>query len=204
MNPLETICRPLLRLVNREIAAKTPARELCAELDGAVIAVRLRDSALAMYFFVLPDQLDLSADYDEEPDVAITGSLIGLTRLAVDGGEAAIRDGSVVLSGDAELAQKFSRLLAWGRPDLEEELSHVVGDAAAHGIGEFARSIGDWGRQAGETISQNLGEYLTEESRAVPGRYEVDRFRSRVETLRDDVARFEARLKRAEADLAGH
>ena len=49
-------------------------------------------------------------------------------------------------------------------------------------------------------IGQNLSEYLQEESRAVPSRYEADRFRGRVDTLRDDVARFEARLKRLEAE----
>ena len=43
-------------------------------------------------------------------------------------------------------------------------------------------------------MRQNLSEYLQEESRAVPSRHEVDTFRQQVDTLRDDVARFEARL----------
>jgi ubiquinone biosynthesis protein UbiJ len=48
-------------------------------------------------------------------------------------------------------------------------------------------------------MEQNVGEYLQEESRAVPSRYEVDAFRDAVNVLRDDVARFEVRLQRAEA-----
>jgi ubiquinone biosynthesis protein UbiJ len=47
-------------------------------------------------------------------------------------------------------------------------------------------------------MQQNVGEYLREESRAVPTRDEVVGFRDQVDTLRDDVARFEARLKAAE------
>jgi ubiquinone biosynthesis protein UbiJ len=49
-------------------------------------------------------------------------------------------------------------------------------------------------------LRQNVSEYLQEESRTVPSRYETDVFRKQVETLRDDVARFEARLKRFEAE----
>ena len=87
-----------------------------------------------------------------------------------------------------------------GGPDPEEELSTVIGDVAAHGVGEFVRGLGAWGRQAGLTMEQNVGEYLQEERQAVPGRHEVDTFRKDVNTLRDDVARFEARLAAAEKE----
>ena len=39
------------------------------------------------------------------------------------------------------------------------------------------------------------------ESRTVPSRYEVEAFRGRVDTLRDDVARLEARLAAFEREL---
>ena len=47
-------------------------------------------------------------------------------------------------------------------------------------------------------MGANIREYLQEESRTVPSRYETNAFRQRVESLRDDVARFEARLKHLE------
>jgi len=75
----------------------------------------------------------------------ITGSLLTLAGLATGGGETAIRDGSLDLTGNAETAAAFQRLLAYGTPDLEEELSRLVGDVAAHGIGDVARNIGRWG-----------------------------------------------------------
>jgi ubiquinone biosynthesis protein UbiJ len=114
--------------------------------------------------------------------------------MAGPAGEAVIRNGDVELSGDALVAQDFQKLLQYGRPDFEEELASVVGDVAAHGIGEFFRSVGEWGREARTTIHQNVGEYLQEESRSVPTRDEVGAFQEEVDTLRDDVARFEARL----------
>jgi len=198
MDTLEALFRPLTALVNRQIKATTPARELCAELDGKVMAVRVKDTGLAMYFCVCPDEIALFGDFDGEPDVAITGSILTLARLAGASGEDAIRDGSLELLGDAEVAQAFQKLLGYGKPDIEEELSGVIGDVAAHRLGEVARSVGGWGKKAGATLRQNITEFLQEERRDVPSRYEVEAFARGVDKLRDDVARLEARLNRLE------
>jgi len=198
MDTLEALFRPLTALVNRQIKTTTPARELCAELDGKVMAVRVKDTGLAMYFCVCPDEIALFGDYDGEPDVAITGSILTLVRLAGASGEDAIRDGSLELIGDAEVAQAFQKLLGYGKPDIEEELSGVIGDVAAHRLGEVARSVSSWGREAGATLRQNITEFLQEERRDVPSRYEVEAFTRKIDELRDDVARVEARLNHLE------
>ena len=194
MDTLETLFRPLTALVNRQIKATTPARELCAELDGKIMAVRVKDTGLAIYFCACPDEIALFGEYDGEPDVAITGSIMSLARLAGARGEDAIRDGSLELIGDAELAQAFQKLLGYGKPDIEEELSGVIGDVAAHRLGEVARGVGSWGKEASATLRQNITEFLQEERRDVPSRYEVETFTRKVDELRDDVARVEARL----------
>ena len=196
MDPLESLLRPLASILNRNIQQSTPARELCQELSGAVVAVRVSRSALAASFIVADDMLSVSTDSDKDPDVVIEGTLLTLARLAGSAREAAIRDGSLSLSGDAERADQFQRLLTLAKPDLEEELSSVVGDVAAHQLGEMARGFGRWSRAAKRTIGQNIREYLQEESRDAPSRYEVDQFATNVSTLRDDVARVEARLNR--------
>ena len=198
MDPLERLLRPIAGMVNRQVQAKTPARKLCQELAGKVIAIRVRDTALGMYFAIDADGISMSLD-GREPDLAITGTLFSLASLAASGGEGALRDGSFEVSGDVYTAQAFQQLMSYGRPDLEEELSGLVGDVAAHSIGDAARSLGKWVSEARGTMRQNVSEYLQEESQAVPSRYEVERFRKRVNTLRDDVDRLEARLRRLEA-----
>jgi len=202
MPALEALLRPAASMINRQIAAKSPARALSTKLAGRVMALRVTNTALSMYLIVDDKQLLLSTEYNDDPDVVISGSLPALTRLAGPAGDAVIRDGDVELTGDALVAQQFQKLLRYGRPDIEEELSGVVGDVAAHGIGEFFRSLGDWSRQARDTMRQNVGEYLQEESRSVPSRDEVDSFRGQVDALRDDVARFEARVGAMEARSA--
>jgi ubiquinone biosynthesis protein UbiJ len=196
MNPLETLLRPVTGMINRQIAATTPARELARELDDKVLAVRVADTAIAAYLFAKDGELLLSTEATDDPDVVISGSLFALARVAGPAGESLMREGVVDVVGDAIVAQQFRRLLRYGRPDIEEGLSKVIGDVAAHSLGEVARSVGRWRREAAATMEQNVSEYLQEESRVVPSRYEVEHFHQNVETLRDDVERLEARLSK--------
>jgi len=200
VDALEAALRPIASLLNRNISESTPARELCRTLSGTVVAVRVRDTALAAYFIVNDEALDVVTSSSEDPDVVITGSVITLARMAGQSGEAAIRDGSLDLTGDAETAKQFQQLLSFAKPDIEEELSGIVGDVAAHRLGEFARGVGRWGRSARSTMGENIREYLQEESRDAPSRYEVDKFAADVSTLRDDVDRIEARINRLRDD----
>jgi ubiquinone biosynthesis protein UbiJ len=113
-------------------------------------------------------------------------------------GESVIRNGDVDLTGDAATAQRFQKLLGYAKPDVEEELSRVVGDVAAHRLAELGRGVRNWARAASTTMGNNVREYLQEESRDLPTRYEVDRFSSDLGVLRDDVERLAARLRRLE------
>jgi len=116
--------------------------------------------------------------------------------LALLASEDSIRDGSLDLTGDAATAQAFQQLLTHAKPDVEEELSGVIGDAAAHTLGQFARGVGRWARETRSIMRDNIREYLQEESRDVPSRYEVERFSKDVDVLRDDVDRLAARIDR--------
>ncbi len=199
-SPLEALLRPIANILNRNIAEITPARKIAAELDGTTIAIRVRATALGAYFVFAEDVVALRAEYVDDPDVVISGSLVTLARMLQGSGEAAIRNGDVDLTGDAATAQRFQKLLDLAQPDIEEELSRVIGDVAAHRIAEIARGVGKWARAARSTMGGNLREYLQEESREVPTRYEVDRFGQQVGTLRDDVERVAARLSRLESN----
>jgi ubiquinone biosynthesis protein UbiJ len=200
LDPLEKLLRPLTGIINRNISETTPARELARQLDGKIVAIRLRDTALAMYFEICNEVLALQTDSERDPNVVLTGSLLTLARMAGPAGAAAdgaaIRDGALDITGDAYTAQRFQQLLHYAKPDIEEELSQVIGDTAAHRAGELARGVRTWVGDARNTIHMNIREYLQEESRDLPSRYEVERFARDVDSLRDDVARLEARINR--------
>ena len=197
-DPLEALLRPVAGLLNRNIRAATPARELCRRLASRTIAVRVRDTSLAMYFCFDDDAVGLASEYAEEPDVVISGTLLTLARLTTVADDDTSGFSGIDLAGDIGTARAFQRLLGFAKPDVEEELSTVIGDAAAHQVGQFVRGVGRWARSAGTTMAGNVREYLQEESGDLPSRYEYERFAGNVDALRDDVARLEARLKRME------
>ena len=134
MDPLEQLLRPLARVLSRPIGEVTPARDLAQQLDGKTIAIRVRDTGLAMFVDIDSETLVLKSASEREPDVTLTGSLFTLAKMA--GPEAserggAIRSGELDVSGDAYTAQAFQDLLRFAKPDVEEELSQLIGDTAA-------------------------------------------------------------------------
>jgi len=199
MDPLETLFRPVAAILNRNITEITPARELCKRLDRKSVVVRVRNTALSLSFGFDGQAVRLAGNLPTEPDVVITGSLVTLAKVARGGGQAELRDGSLEVTGSAAVADAFRELLGYAKPDVEEELSAVLGDSAAFRLGEIARGVRKWAREARATLESNVREYLQEESRELPSRYEVERFRRDLNVLRDDVARAEARLRRLEA-----
>ena len=185
---------PLESLLNRNLAASAAARALCQRLDAKVLALHVEGVPLSVYFKSHGESMTLHTEHQGTPDATLSGSPLSLLRLAGPAPEAALRGGSVHIEGDAEVAQTFSELLKAAQPDLEEELSRVVGDVAAHQIGNAARSALGFARRAQDTFMQNVAEYLQEEGRDVPNRTEAEEFLQGVDKVRDDVERLEARL----------
>ena len=101
----------------------------------------------------------------------------------------------IPVQGDAALAaslQHVARNLRW---DVEEDLSRVVGDIAAHRMVEGGRKLHDWGRQSAENVARSFSEYWTHEAPLITSRHEVEQFVREVDALRDDLARIEKRIE---------
>jgi ubiquinone biosynthesis accessory factor UbiJ len=187
----------LAALLNRGLPRSPRARELCAllkgrsvlvvvreivqlriESDGGVLTVALADSAAAL-----------------TADATISGGPLALLSLTGDGAQAALQRGAVEITGDTDIATQFRELLRLLRPDLEEELSLVVGDVAAHQFGRLARFGANLGSQAAGTACDNLAEYLGHERADLVPRNEGEHFLRGVDTLREAVDRAQARIE---------
>jgi ubiquinone biosynthesis protein UbiJ len=185
---------PLESVLNRNIAASAAARALCRRLDGKVLALHLEGAPANVYFKAHDERMSLDTSHEGAPTATLSGAPLALLRLAGPSPEAVLRSGAVHIEGDAEAVQAFSELLKAAKPDLEEELSRVVGDVAAHQIGNAARSVLGFARRAAGTFAQNVAEYLQEEGRDLPSRTEAEEFVAGVDALRDATERLEARI----------
>jgi len=109
----------------------------------------------------------------------------------------------VTIRGDAEVAQKFRELAMLLKPDVEEELSRLIGDTPAHQALRLVRLATGFGRRAAKTGVRNVAEYLAHERGDLVPRAEAEDFYRGVERLREDLDRIDARarlLENAEAE----
>lgn len=195
--------RPFEDLLNRGISASGEATRLSQTLAGRRLCIQLRGLPVSLQITATEQGIALSDQADSPADCTLSGLPLSLARLGLTGDPDVFRKGAVSISGDPVLAQDFQRLLDLARPDWEEELSRLVGDVAAHQLGNAARDLMRWSLQAADTLGRDTSEYLREESRDLPTRFEVDEFLDQVDELSGDIDRAEARLQRLERRASG-
>jgi ubiquinone biosynthesis protein UbiJ len=189
---------PFEQFVNRQIAASSRARGLLAELSGRSMELRFAATPLRIRLTATADRLSVRPAAEEASDAVIEGTPLSFLRLATGDAAQSIRAGGTQVHGDAEIAEGFRKLLDAARPDVEEELSRFTGDVAAHALAGLARDTLDFGRRVRDAFARDAAEFLTEESRDLPARIEVEEFLAGVDRLREDVDRLDARLAAAE------
>jgi ubiquinone biosynthesis accessory factor UbiJ len=182
----------LENVLNRGLPRSPRAQQLCAELTGRSVAVEVREMT-RLLLESTGSTLRITRG-DAGADAEIVGGPFGLLALSGASPDAVLQRGDVEIRGDAELAQKFRELVLLLRPDLEEELSHVVGDVPAHQVGRFARMALNWTHKAATTTLENIAEYLGHERQHLVPRSEGEQFLRGVDALREDVDRLEARI----------
>lgn len=189
---------PLVKLFNRVLSDYPLARDRLRAHAGKTVAAKVGPLDMVMR---VSDHGEMEmvgegggrGDNPVAPDVSFQIPLALLPRLA-RGDEGAFSE--VAFTGDSELAATFSMVARNVKWDIEEDLSHLVGDIAAHRIVDAAKSFGGWTQDANTRLMANLAEYLTEERRSFITRRELEALAIANEALRDDLARLSARLNK--------
>jgi ubiquinone biosynthesis protein UbiJ len=181
-------------LLDREVAGSPRARELLASLEGRSLDIEARHTPWRVQLQAAAGRLQLARNASSPGTARLVGSPLSLLSLAREDPQDVIRRGDVVIDGDGQVAGRFQELLNLLRPDLEEELSRVIGDIPANGIGRFVRTLAGFGADSARTVAQNFGEYFTHERRELVTRAEAGDFLSGVDQLRERADRVAARL----------
>lgn len=193
------ICAAVEVALNRTLRLEPEVLADFAALDGRVLAFTV--DGLDWDFFVecIPSGVRVLPSFERKADAHVHGGALGYAQLArqFKTGETALPLG-VSIDGDAELLHRFTRLLARIGFEPEELIARFTGDGAAHRLMGGLQSLFGWGRQSAKTMTLNTAEYLREETYDLARKVDADDWGTAVETLRDDVARLEARLKRLE------
>ena len=190
--------RALEAALNRALALDEETRAALKALDSQSVAVTLTSPPMALQVRVEGEALRVGPiDADREPDLGVRTTLAGLLgQLPMFRRDDAPPVGKLRIEGDADLARRLQKLARDFDPDWQLPFVRVFGEIAGVQVAKaFAAGL----RQAqvvGRNLAETAAEYVTEESRDVVPRAELDAFHDDVDALRDDVERIAAKIAR--------
>jgi ubiquinone biosynthesis protein UbiJ len=197
MSTAEPFLSFIERELNRLVDESSAARELLEGLEGTSFAVEVEGLALTGVLHAEQGRLRVGTA-GGGATATLRAPPIDLLRLVGSEGLGGVKRTRAELSGDLQVAERYSQLFKLARPEVEDELAKWIGDIPAHAFGEAARGARAWLARAASALSMNTAEYLQEESRAMPAPLEAEALYRDVERLRDDVERAATRLARLE------
>jgi len=201
MNPSNAATAVFEDVTNRFLRLDPDTLRRLGDIQGKVICLRINSNDADRHpeFYFLPSEggMQMRSQFNGAADVTISGNVPAFFRMVLgQRARGAFANGEMQVSGDLELGQRFQSIIKKLDIDWEEIASHYVGDSVARKMGNLARGIREWRRQAHETIRQDVAEYLQEEARVLPRGELVDEFSGAAEQLRGDVDRLEKRIQR--------
>jgi ubiquinone biosynthesis protein UbiJ len=195
--------RVLEAALNRALALDPETRDSLRTLDGRRVALHLASPPLALQVRVAGERLEVGpVDDADAPDLAVRSTLAGLLvqlpAFIAGGrrGEEAPPVGKLRIEGDADLARRLQRLAERFDPDWQQPFVAVLGDVVGVQVANALAAGLRHARDAGGAFAVNAAEFVTEESRDVVPRDELNAFHDDVDTLRDDVERVAVRVSR--------
>lgn len=192
--------RALQTALNRALALDPDTRQALTALDGRHIDLTLEAPALAMRISVHGQQLEVGPVDHREADLAVRSTLAGvlaqLPMIAAARRPADAAAGRVRVAGDAELARRLQQLAKGFDPDWQLPFVRVFGEVLGVQIAHALRSALQTARRGAGDLAHSAAEFVTEESRDVVSRAELEAFHDDVDVLRDDVERLAARVQR--------
>ena len=191
------------------LALDPALRDELSALEGRRIQLTMEAPSLAMELSVCDGRLVIGpanpdpAGVAPEPDLAVRGTLGALLGqlpfLRPSGGSAT---GKIRMAGDADLARRLQRLAERYDPDWNLPFTDVFGEVLGVQLASGLRAALRAGRDGAAQFARHGAEFLTEESRDVVGRAEVDAHLDDVDALRDRVERLAARMHNLQRKLA--
>jgi len=201
--------RALEIALDRLLALDPALRNELSVLEGRRIQLTMEAPSLAMELSVRDGRLYVgpanpdSAGARSEPDLAVHGTLGGLlAQLPFLRPRTGAPAGKIKIAGDAELARQLQRLTERYDPDWNLPFTDMFGDVLGVQLASGVRAALRTGRAGATQLARQGAEFLTEESRDVIGRAELDAHLDDVDALRDRVERLAARMQNLERKVA--
>ena len=178
-----------LRVLNHLLASEDWARQRLQPFAGQTAQVS--SGSLVLALVVTPEGKFSAGDKAAAATVTIALPADAPMRALTD------RDdlfAAAQISGPADFAEALGFVFRNLRWDAEDDLSRLVGDIAARRMVSGGKQLFQWQREQAKNLAANLGEYFSEETKAIARRQEIAEFCAEVAQQDKALSRLEARI----------
>ena len=181
------------KMVNKVLSLDEETLGSLATLEGNVVEIDVLNTDIRLFILPSGKGITLASKNDDKADVSIKGTPTALLGMIT---AEKIGAGDVEIIGNVGLAHKFQSILKKMDVDWEEYLSQIIGDIAAHKVGNLLKGMSQFAKASARTIGLDISEYLRYEKEALLDKSELDEFNHTVDKIRNDVERLQKRVER--------
>ena len=181
------------KMMNKVLSLDEETLDALATLEGDVVEIDVLNTDIRLFILPSARGLTLALKNEDKADVSIKGTLAALLGMIT---AEKVGAGDVEIIGNVGMAHKLQSILKKMEVDWEEYLSQIIGDIAAHKVGNFVRGMSQLAKASARTIGLDISEYLRYEKEALLDQSELDEFNHAVDKVRNDVERLQKRVER--------
>ena len=190
--------------INRALKLAPESLAQLGTLDDKVFALHCTAPELEVYLFPGADGVRLAGSFEGDVTTRVRGEASDFTELASsDDPTATLINGGLELEGESGPLIELQKVLAAVDIDWEAPLVDTLGDVAGHQLAEILRQGFSWGRQAANSLTRQLSEFIHEEARLTPPNLELEDFYGDVRELAQRVERLDSRIERLRRRILG-
>jgi ubiquinone biosynthesis protein UbiJ len=181
------------KMVNKLLSLDEETLDALAALESNVVEIDVLNTGIRLFILPSARGLTLVSTYEDKAGVSIKGTAAALLGMIT---AEKVGAGDVEIIGNVGMAHKLQSILKKVDVDWEEYLSQVIGDIAAHKVGNLLRGMSQFAKASARTIGLDISEYLRYEKEALLDKSELDEFNHAVDKIRNDVERLQKRVER--------
>ena len=204
---------PFESLINQCISMDHKLSQELSKHNGTILEIEVSVPSLNIFVFFYQSTVQLRFTTEDDtneddkrrsdnPDGKIRGSASALLGILLrPDSDRPLVNRNVKISGDSEFIQEIQILFSGMEIDWQEPLSKLIGDIPTHSVDQLLNKLFSFTSDSARVVTDNIDEYLHEESRLVPPLNQIEMFDQDLDSLRLKLDRLDARQQLARQQL---
>ena len=186
----------LSKAINTYLGLDPESKHRLHDLKGKAITIELKPFQFIFQCVFTGHGISLHTGEHAEAEATLRGTPLQLAgaMLAKENRQHFFAD-DLIMEGNADIGLQVVDLFDRLQIDWEEYVAQIVGDTPAYHVSRFVRNLGNWLQQSETSLTDNISEYMQEETQWLPSREALQDFFDDIDAIRSDIDRAEAKIQ---------